>query len=154
MATTAMTFTKAVRKRAKLRLGISGVAGSGKTTAALEIATGLIGTSGGRIAVIDTERRSADLYAGLYDFDSMELNPPYAPERFIEAIQAAEAAGYAVCIAGKEGFALEKKYGPATAGMLLYMKSTPDERIPNFYTTNELAMADLKARAAKQTGRA
>jgi len=60
-------------------------------------------------------------------------------------------AGYAICLAGKEGFALEKKYGSATAGMLLYMKSTPDAKIPNFYTTDERAMADLRERAAKQT---
>lgn len=93
-----LVFTKAVRKRAKLKLAVSGVAGSGKTTAALEIATGLLGSGGGRIAVIDTERRSADLYAGLYEFDSLGLDPPYAPERFIEAINAAQAAGYAVCI--------------------------------------------------------
>jgi hypothetical protein len=93
-----LVFTKAVRKRAKLKLAVSGVAGSGKTTAALEIATGLIGKDGGKIAVIDTERRSADLYAGLYEFDSLGLDPPYTPERFIEAIEAAQDAGYAVCI--------------------------------------------------------
>jgi hypothetical protein len=93
-----MAFTKAVRKRAKLRLAVSGVAGSGKTTAALEIATGLLGKSGGRIAVIDTERGSASLYATSYEYDVMELNPPYSPERFIEAIEAAEKAGYDVLI--------------------------------------------------------
>ena len=60
-------------------------------------------------------------------------------------------AGYAICMAGKAGFDLEKKYGPSTAGMLLYMKSTPDAPIPNFYTDNETAMADIKARAAKQS---
>lgn len=85
-----MKFSKAVRKRAKLRVAIEGPAGSGKTTAALQIATGL----GGRTAVIDTERGSASLYSDQYTYDTMELDPPYAPERFIEAVQAAEAAGY------------------------------------------------------------
>jgi hypothetical protein len=93
-----ITFTKAARKRAKLRLAISGVAGSGKTTAALEIATGLIGNSGGRIAVLDTEKGSASLYATSYEYDVMELDAPYTPERYIEVIQAAEEAGYALLI--------------------------------------------------------
>ncbi len=89
-----MEFTKAVRKRAKLRLALAGPSGSGKTHSALLIAAGL----GGRIAVIDTERSSASLYSHLVDFDALELNPPFTPERFIEAIDAAAAAGYAVCV--------------------------------------------------------
>jgi DNA polymerase III delta prime subunit len=89
-----MQFTKAVRKNAKLRLAIGGPSGAGKTTAALQIAKGL----GGRTAVIDTERGSASLYSDQFSFDTLELLPPYSPEHFIEAIDAAEAAGYDVCI--------------------------------------------------------
>lgn len=89
-------FTRAVRKQAKLRLAVAGPAGSGKTTAALEIATGLC--PGGRIAVIDTERGSAALYSDRYRFDTLELGPPFSPERFIEAIHVAEKAGYDVLI--------------------------------------------------------
>lgn len=89
-----MEFQKAVRKRAKLRLALAGPSGSGKTLSALYIATGL----GGRIAVIDTERSSASLYSDKAEFDTLELNPPFAPERFIEALQAAAKAGYSVCI--------------------------------------------------------
>lgn len=89
-----MQFQRATRKKSKLRLGVSGPAGSGKTTAALHIATGL----GGRVAVLDTERGSASLYSDRFDFDVLDLDPPYAPERFIEAIHAAERAGYDVLI--------------------------------------------------------
>lgn len=85
-----MQFQKAQRRKAKLRLGITGPSGAGKTWGALKVAKGL----GGSIAVIDTERGSASLYTHLVDFDVLELNPPYTPERFIEAIRAAEAAGY------------------------------------------------------------
>lgn len=88
---TQMTFTKAARKRSKLRLLIASPAGGGKTTAALNIATGL----GGSIALIDTERGSASLYSDQFEFDTLELAPPYSPERFIEAIKSAEVAGYA-----------------------------------------------------------
>jgi KaiC/GvpD/RAD55 family RecA-like ATPase len=85
-----LQFTKAVRKSAKLKLGISGPAGSGKTTAALNIAVGL----GGKVALIDTENGSASLYADICDFDTLPMDPPYAPERFIDAIKAAERANY------------------------------------------------------------
>ena len=84
-----MQFTKAVRKKAKLRLALTGPSGSGKTYGALMIAKGL----GGKIAVIDTEHGSASLYSHLCEFDTLELRPPYSPERYIEAIKAAEAAG-------------------------------------------------------------
>jgi AAA domain len=89
-----MKFTKAQRKKAKLRLALTGPAGSGKTYGALLIAKGL----GGSVAVIDTEHGSASLYENLVDFDVLELQPPYAPERFIEAIDAAESAGYETLI--------------------------------------------------------
>jgi uncharacterized protein YjbI with pentapeptide repeats len=63
-------------------------------------------------------------------------------------------AGYAVCLAGKEGFDLEKQYGTPMTATLLYMKSTPDAALPSFYCTDDEAMADIRARAAAQTGSA
>jgi hypothetical protein len=89
-----MQFTKAVRKRAKLRLALTGPSGSGKTYGALMIAKGI----GGKIAVIDSEHGSASLYAHLCEFDTLELAPPYSPERYIEAIKTAEKAGYDVIV--------------------------------------------------------
>jgi hypothetical protein len=89
-----MQFTKAVRKRARLRLALTGPSGSGKTYGALMAAKGL----GGKIAVIDSEHGSASLYAHLLEFDTLELHPPYTPERYIAAIKAAEQAGYDVIV--------------------------------------------------------
>lgn len=89
-----MQFQRAVRKRAKLRLALTGPSGSGKTYSALLLAKGL----GGRIAVIDTENSSAELYADICDFDACTLTPPYTPERYIEALKAAEVAAYDVII--------------------------------------------------------
>lgn len=89
-----MQFQKAVRKRARLRLALTGPSGSGKTYSALLLAKGL----GGRIAVIDTEHGSASLYDNLCEFDTLELEAPYTPERYIEAIKAAEAAQYDVIV--------------------------------------------------------
>ncbi len=60
-----MEFKKAVKAKQKLRLAIDGVSGSGKTYTALSVASGL----GGRIAVIDSEHGSSELYADRFDFD-------------------------------------------------------------------------------------
>jgi hypothetical protein len=100
------TFTKATKLQAKLRLALIGPSGSGKTYSALAIASGL----GGKIALIDTEHGSASKYADLFSFDSFEPES-FSPETYIEAITAAEAAGYDVLIidslshawAGKNG---------------------------------------------------
>lgn len=89
-----MAFAKAVRKKAKLRLALTGPSGAGKTWGALEIAKGL----GGKIACIDTENGSASLYSDRVDFDVMTLSSPYSPEAYIAAIREAEAAGYDVLV--------------------------------------------------------
>jgi hypothetical protein len=85
---------KARRSATKLRLLLTGPSGSGKTWGALQIANGL----GGRCVVIDTEEGSSDLYDHLHDFDVIDLKPPFTPERYIEAITAAETAGYEVIV--------------------------------------------------------
>lgn len=85
-----MKFEKAMRKKAKLRLALTGPSGSGKTYSALLVAKGI----GGKIAFIDTEKGSASLYSDVAEFDVLELDPPFSPERFIEAIKSAEDAGY------------------------------------------------------------
>ncbi|MCY1699712.1 ATP-binding protein [Lelliottia sp. SL45] len=89
-----MKFEKAMRKKAKLRLALTGPSGSGKTYSALTIAKGM----GGSIAFIDTEKGSASLYSNEFDFDVLELEPPFTPERFIAAIGTAESAGYDIVI--------------------------------------------------------
>lgn len=86
-------FRKATKTQSKLRMALYGVSGSGKTYSALAIACGL-----GRVAVIDTERGSASKYAGRFEFDVLDMQPPYTPARYVEAIHAAEAEGYDVLV--------------------------------------------------------
>lgn len=87
-------FRPATRNNAKLRLALCGPSGSGKTYSALRIAKGL----GGRIALIDTERGSGELYSHLCAYDVAQIGPPYSPGRYIETVSAAEQAGYNVLI--------------------------------------------------------
>lgn len=87
-------FKKAVRSQAKLRLALLGPSGAGKTYTALSIAKHL----GKRVAVIDTERGSASLYAGdVCDFDVLEPDS-FAPATYVQAIHAAEREGYDVIV--------------------------------------------------------
>ena len=88
-----LTFQRATKKSARLRLALIGVAGAGKTYTALNIATNL----GGRVAVIDTERGSASKYSDMFDFDVLELET-FSPQNYVDAINAAEEAGYEVLI--------------------------------------------------------
>lgn len=92
-----MQLRKATRQKAKIRLGLSAVSGGGKTYSALLIAYGLCG-DWCKIAVIDTENNSADLYAHLGDYNVLPLAPPYSPERYIDAIKDCESADMEVII--------------------------------------------------------
>lgn len=64
-------FKKATRQAVKLKIGLEGPAGSGKTEGALALALGI--TNGGRVALVDTENESASYYADRYEFDSLTV---------------------------------------------------------------------------------
>jgi hypothetical protein len=83
---------KAERKQAKMRVGVTAPSGGGKTYSALLLARGL-STAWDKVALIDTENGSGELYAHLGPYNVITLDPPFTPERYIEAIQACEAAG-------------------------------------------------------------
>jgi hypothetical protein len=88
-------FRKATRSQAKLRAALIGPAGSGKTYSALSLATNLI--PGARVAVIDTECGSAELYASRFAFDTLHL-ARHSPLDYVDAIRAAESEGYDVVV--------------------------------------------------------
>lgn len=84
-----MQLQKAQRHQVKLRLGLSGASGFGKTYSALLLAYGIT-EDWSKIAVIDTENNSASLYSHLGNFNVVSLNEPYSPERYIQAIRLCE----------------------------------------------------------------
>jgi AAA domain len=88
------TIRKAERRQAKLRLALTGVSGSGKSLGAINLAAGM----GKRFVVIDTEHRSADLYADVAKYDVLTLDKPFTPEKYIQAINHCETAGYEIII--------------------------------------------------------
>lgn len=96
----ALQVKRAKRTDSRLRIGFVGPSGSGKTFTALKLARCLVGDAG-RILVVDTERGSASLYADIPEcagaFEVVELES-FAPERFIECIEFADAQQYDVLI--------------------------------------------------------
>lgn len=96
MSKRAFTFTKATKEALKGRVALVGPSGSGKTFSALAIAEGLAGDCG-RVAVIDTENRSARKYSDVFAFDVLELDH-FAPQTYVDAIHAAEDAGFDVLV--------------------------------------------------------
>lgn len=92
-----MQLKQAERNRVKLRLNIASPSGFGKTYSALLIAYGLTG-DWQKIAVIDTENDSASLYSQLGEYKTLKLEPPFTPERYIQAIKICEDAGMEVII--------------------------------------------------------
>lgn len=99
-------FQPAVKSQIKARVAIDGPTGSGKTWTALKWATVLAGPDGdqrrdnglARISLIDTERRSASLYAPHFTFDVANFGTPYDVTKLIATLRAAEAAGYDVAV--------------------------------------------------------
>lgn len=88
------TFQKATKRNVRARIAFDGPSGSGKTWTSLEWAQVL----GSKVAVVDTERASASLYADRFEFDVLEISPPFHPDRLVDAIKTAEKAGYDVLI--------------------------------------------------------
>lgn len=92
-----MQLQKAQRQRAKIKMALQGPSGSGKTFSSLQVAYGLCG-DWSKVAVIDTENGSANLYAHIGEYNVIELSVPHSPERYIQAIETCEKAGMQVII--------------------------------------------------------
>lgn len=94
----AITFQKAKREQLWLKVLLAGPSGSGKTYTALRLASGIAKECGSRIAAIDTENGRLRYYANEFDFDDIQFEAPFTPEKYVETIQAAVDSGYKVLI--------------------------------------------------------
>lgn len=91
-----MVLRKATKQKSKLRVGIAGPSGSGKTYSALLLASGM--TDWNKIALIDSENGSGELYSDLGEYNVLPLTAPFTPEKYTEAIKVCEEAGMEVII--------------------------------------------------------
>jgi hypothetical protein len=87
-------FKPAVREGMPALIALWGPSSSGKTYTALQIARGLVGPQG-KIGLIDTENRRAKFYSALAGgWHHLDLQPPFTPERYAGAANAAADAGF------------------------------------------------------------
>lgn len=94
-----MTIKPATRTGVKALVGFFGRSGSGKTMSALLFARGLVGPAG-RIVMIDTETGRGSLFADIIPggYSVIDLEPPFSPERYAEAIEEAEKAADCIVV--------------------------------------------------------
>ena len=92
-----MELKKSNRNQAKIRIALQGVSGSGKSYSSLLLAYGIC-QDWQKIAIIDSENGSANLYSHLGEYNVLNLSAPYSTERYIEAIDVCEKAGMDVII--------------------------------------------------------
>lgn len=110
----ALTLKKAERKQVRMKVGLAGPAGSGKTMSSLLMAYGIVkaefptlsdAEAWSKIVVIDTENGSGSLYVGtqvngitIGSYNTIDLTPPFDPQVFTDAIHMAENHGMDVII--------------------------------------------------------
>ena len=92
-----MQLQKASRKKASIKMSLQGPSGSGKTYSSLLLAYGLC-NDWSKIAVIDSENHSSELYSNLGSYNVLQLSVPYTPEKYTQAIEACEKSGMQVII--------------------------------------------------------
>jgi len=93
-----MKLIQSSKKNTKIKIALQSISSGGKTYSALLLAKGLSDNNFSKVAIIDTENCSADLYAHLGGYNVLKIEPPFSPENYIEAIELCEKAGMEVII--------------------------------------------------------
>lgn len=140
----ALTLKKAQRKRVKLKIGLAAPSGGGKTASSLILGYGLLKGEHptwsddqiwDKIAIIDTENGSGELYANckiggtvIGAYNAISLEPPYEPNKYMDAINACKDAGMEVCIVDSLSHAWSGRGG------LLEKQGNVSKRTGNSYT--------------------
>jgi hypothetical protein len=103
-----ITIRKAKREGARLVIGLCGISGSGKTYTAIKLAYGLANFNPEKVGFIDTENRRGSLYSDILRDDPTtptngefwigDLDAPFSPQRYIDAIKEFEKAGVEVLV--------------------------------------------------------
>lgn len=101
-----LNIREAKRAGARLVIGIDALSGDGKTYSALQVAWGLAGGDSKKIGFLDTENKRGSLYADklvdkegkVHPFLIADLDAPFTPERYAQAIKEFQAAGVEVLV--------------------------------------------------------
>ena len=139
-----MAISKAKKSLVRIKLGIGGISGSGKTMSSLLLAYGLVHADHpewtdeqvwDKICVVDTENRSANLFVDervgnvqIGEFCKIDITPPFGPQKYIDAIDEAQRAGMEFLIIDSLTHAWTGEGG------LLEMQANAAKRSGNSYT--------------------
>ncbi|UFH36069.1 AAA family ATPase [Flavobacterium acetivorans] len=93
-----MELKKSERSKAKIKMALQAPSGAGKSYSALLLAQGLTNGNLSKVAVIDTEAGSSNLYAHIGSYNVLNLESPHSPERYIEAIDLCIKSGMEVIV--------------------------------------------------------
>ena len=93
-----MELKKSERSKAKIKMALQAPSGAGKSYSALLLAQGLTNGNLSKVAVIDTEAGSSNLYAHIGSYNVLNLESPHSPERYMEAIDLCIKSGMEVII--------------------------------------------------------
>ncbi|WNL50873.1 recombination and repair protein [Xanthomonas phage Murka] len=102
-----LNIREAKREGARLVVGLAGISGSGKTFTALQLAYGLANYDSRKVGLLDTENRRGSLYANaladpatgeVQPFLVGDLEPPFSPRRYVDAILEFQRAGVEVLV--------------------------------------------------------
>ena len=105
-----MTYT--IRPSAEVQfkkaptIALAAETGGGKTESAMRLARGYVGP-GGKFLVIDTEEKRALYKKNRYSFDWMDLQPPFSPENYRGALEAAKDYAAVIVDSGSHEYAGE-----------------------------------------------
>jgi hypothetical protein len=92
-----MEIQKIQNDKPRAKVALQGASGSGKSYTALLLAYGLCGAYE-KVAVIETDYKSANHYSYFGAFNTLTINAPYKPEKFTDAIDLCERSGMEVVI--------------------------------------------------------
>ena len=113
----AFQVKKAKRETIFSKIAIIAPSGGGKTYGGLRLATGMaeeIKNETGkdaRILMGNTESKRGLYYANEFDYDIVDIDPPYNPEKFVELIEFAVSEGYDILIIDSSSHEWEGKGG-------------------------------------------
>ena len=80
-----MQLHQAQRQNVKIKMGLQSPSGGGKSYSALLLAYGIT-NDWSKIAIIDTENHSSELYSHLGAYNVLNVEAPFSPERYEQAI--------------------------------------------------------------------
>jgi hypothetical protein len=124
-----MKLEKTTKKKSKVRISIAGASGSGKSYSSILLGYGLCNDFS-KVCIIDCEHFSASLYSSLGEYNVINLEPPFHPDKYIEAIKVAESAGMEVIVLDTASHVWSGKGGC----LEIHEKETAKMKVPNSFT--------------------